>query len=85
MFYAGYNRFGINFEFESKGSWQVYAFFTKKERDEWLSEHEYNPDISSNYIACRISYKDMKRILPCKSWQKRYCVHLTHEMKVTER
>ena len=83
MFYAGYNKFGINFTFDPN-YWHCYAFQTKKERDDWVSTHEYNPDINSGYIACAITEKDMRKIVPVHKWQKRYCMHLTHELKVTD-
>ena len=84
MFYAGYNKFGINFVYSSE-YWHCYAFQTKKERDDWVSEHEYNPNINSGYIACSITVKDMEKIVPCnKTWQIRYVEHLTHELKTRD-
>ncbi len=63
LWYAGYNRYGINFTFDSDG-WKVYAFKTKKQRDMWVDDNSYNSFLG-HYVACKLPRQDVDKIMPC--------------------
>lgn len=58
-FYAGHSYMGVNFTYDSP-CWIAYAFQSKRDRDQWLSEHEYSPE--GNLVAEPITYRESKGI-----------------------
>lgn len=66
-FYAGYCQYGTNVSYDSLGgtAWKAYAFNSKKDRDEWLKENEY--DARGNVVAEPISQKLAYKLAGVKS------------------
>lgn len=61
MYYAEYCRYGINVSYASMNgnAYDFYAFPTKRERDTWVDEHEFD---GTNYVAATITRKTVEKI-----------------------
>lgn len=61
MYYAEYCSYGINVSYASLcgNAYDFYAFPTKRERDNWVDEHEFD---GTNYVAAPITRKTVERI-----------------------
>lgn len=55
LYYARYSRWGIRSQWGNSGKWtgDYYAFKSKKERDEWVENHEW--DYYPNCSACEVT------------------------------
>lgn len=65
-FYVGFNGFGTEYEFDYH--WAVYAFDSKKEREEWLEKYGTR---DGKEVAMAITSREMKKILPCGKYETR--------------
>lgn len=65
-FYVGFNSFGTEYEFDYH--WTVYAFDSKREREEWLYKNDTK---DGKEVAMAITSKEMKKILPCGKHETR--------------
>lgn len=63
MYYAEYCKYGINISYESLNgnAFEFYAFDSKKERDEFVENHEW--DYYPNRCAAAISRKAMESVI----------------------
>ena len=59
QYYVGHSYMGINYTYDSE-CWRVYAFDSKKARDEYLDNNEYD---GSQYVAESITRKTAEKIL----------------------
>lgn len=57
-YYAGYSYMGVEYAYDSP-CWCIHAFRSRKERDRWVTEHEYR---DGNRVAEAVSYRDAARI-----------------------
>ena len=62
MYYAEYCRYGIHVSYDSLNgdAYDFYAFPTKKERDKWVDENEFN---GTNYVAAPVTRKVVERVM----------------------
>lgn len=62
MYYAEYCRYGIHVSYESMGgnAYDFYAFPTKKERDKWVDENEFN---GTNYVAAPVTRRVVEKVM----------------------
>lgn len=59
-FYAAHSYMGIEYTYDSP-CWSLYAFDSKKERDEWMRENKY---ANGNIVAEEVSIKTARKICP---------------------
>lgn len=56
-YYAAYSTMGTSFTYDSP-CWMVYAFKTKKERDDWVKADDYpNGNPTRESVTAEIAYK----------------------------
>lgn len=62
MYYAEYCRYGINVSYASMGgnAYDFYAFPTKRERDKWVDENEFN---GTNYVAAPVTRRVVEKVM----------------------
>ena len=58
-YYAGYSYMGVNMTYDSP-CWTLYAFDSKEERNEWISENEYD---NGNIKAESVTRREAERIM----------------------
>ena len=62
MYYAEYCSYGINVSYESMdgNAYDFYAFPTKRERDKWVDENEFN---GMNYVAAPVTRRVVEKVM----------------------
>ena len=62
MYYAEYCHYGINASYKSLcgNAYDFYAFPTKKERDKWVDENEFN---GTNYVAAPVTRRVVENVM----------------------
>ena len=62
MYYAEYCRYGIHVSYDSLNgdAYDFYAFPTKKERDKWVDENEFN---GTNYVAAPVTRRVVEKVM----------------------
>lgn len=60
-FYVAHSYMGINFTYDSP-CWMIYAFDTKKQRDEWYNQNKYSDQ--GNVVAKVVSGSLARHIAP---------------------
>lgn len=58
--FAGLNFYGIDLVFEDGQGWHVFAFSTKKERDQWVADNE---EWNGNIVACPLYRRNVQEIM----------------------
>ena len=61
-YYAGHSYMGLNYTYDSP-CWMVYAFTSKADRDQWVSDNEYS-QATGNYVAEAITADTARQIAP---------------------
>jgi len=61
LFYVGYSYMGTNFSYDSP-CWQLFAFWSEKDREEYLQKHEYKQD-TGNLVAEKVTRKQAEQII----------------------
>lgn len=71
-YYAAHSYMGINFTYDSP-CWTVHVFNSKRDRDEWVSENDYDQgNVVSEAITAKTAYKIAPDILTAKNvWNAR--------------
>lgn len=62
MYYAEYCSYGINVSYASMNgnAYAFYAFPTKRERDKWVDENEFD---GTNYVAAPVTRRVVERVM----------------------
>lgn len=64
-YYAAHSYMGVNFTFDSP-CWIAFRFDSKKERDAWVCDGEYNDQ--GNRVKCAVKRIDVVKILGCSKF-----------------
>lgn len=62
MYYAEYCSYGINVSYASMNgnAYDFYVFPTKRERDKWVDENEFD---GTNYVAAPVTRRVVERVM----------------------